>query len=281
MSCIGQLEMETWDATLQLVFSVRLCERKTRCADPRFEKEFRGVEQLPYILGHQHGTSKRFVTVSFFDLTLWTNVLMIKKHFRLKMISRRSSSSGSRNKSFPRSQPQSSSTWCPLEIQWEDERGEIATHITPNQHLPKYVSLLDKGLYPQNSILFPCSIRRKLRKNNPKEDLSYQKLNLPGPNRDGSSTAGASWPTRQKGEESIFVLNIISMSMSIKTYYSWLIANGVMRILSFFFVQIGDLEDYIDNMLIRILEVIQILHMCPRRLILICINYQLRTLCQL
>merc|ERR1711973_534341 len=26
---------------------LQLCERKTRCADPRFETEFRGVEQLP------------------------------------------------------------------------------------------------------------------------------------------------------------------------------------------------------------------------------------------
>ena len=134
------------------------------------------------------------------------------------MISRRSGSSGSRNKSFPGSQPQSSPTWCSLEIQWEDERGETASHSTPNQHLSKYVSLLDKGALPpkdlKNSILFRCSIRSKLRNNNPKEDPSYQKLNLPGLNRDGSSTAGASWPTRQKGEESIFVLNIMSMSMS-------------------------------------------------------------------
>merc|ERR1712107_724770 len=41
-----------------------------------FVREFRGVKQLPYILGHQHGTSKR-----------------------------RSGSSGSRNKSFPGYQP--------------------------------------------------------------------------------------------------------------------------------------------------------------------------------
>ena len=169
------------------------------------------------------------------------------------MISRRSSSSGSRNKSFPGSQPQSPPTWCSLEIQWEDERGEIASHITPNQHLPKYLSILDKGaLYSR-----------------------YHKLNLPGPNRDGRSTAGASWPTGQKGEETILVRDIMSHSQN----YSWLITNDVMRILSFIFVQIGDLEDYIDNMLIRILEVIQILHMCPRLLIWICINYQLCTLC--
>ena len=94
------------------------------------------------------------------------------------MISRRSGSSGSRNKSFPGSQPQSSPTWCPLEIQWKDERGETASHITPNQHLPKYVSLLDKGALPpkdlKNSILFRCSLRSRLRNNNPKEESSIK-----------------------------------------------------------------------------------------------------------
>ena len=76
---------------------------------------------------------------------------------------------------------------------------------------------MTRGLPPKdlkNRILFRCSIRSKLRNNNPQEDSSYQKLNLPGLNRDGSSTAGASWPTRQKGEKSFFVLNIMSMSMS-------------------------------------------------------------------
>ena len=109
-------------------------------------------------------------------------------------------------------------------------RRERWNHIS--YHLPKYLSILDKGaLY---------SI--------------YHKLNLPGPNRDGRSTAGASWPTGQKGEETILVRDIMSHSQN----YSWLITNDVMRILSFIFVQVGDLEDYIDNMLIRILEVIHI-----------------------
>ena len=54
------------------------------------------------------------------------------------------------------------------------------------------------------------------------------------------------------------MLNIMSMSVSKLAIHGSNGANGVMKILSFFFVQIGDLEDYIDNMLIRILEVIHI-----------------------
>ena len=148
MSCLGQLEMETW-----CNFSTRFLGQALWEKDQmRRSQIWDGIPwsrttpvhtrtpawDLPMV-GYRIVLQSNFVNKYFDD----------KKHFRLKIISRRSGSSGSRNKSFAGSQPQSSPTWCSLEIQWEDERGEIASHITPNQHLPKYVSLFNKGLYPQ------------------------------------------------------------------------------------------------------------------------------------
>ena len=179
MSCMGQLEMETWCNSSTCFLGQALWEKDQM----RRSQIWDGIPWSRTIPVHTRTPAWDLQTVGY-SIVLRSNFVNKcfddKKPFRLKMISRRSGSSGSRNKSFPGSQPQSSPTWCPLEIQWKDERGETASHITPNQHLPKYVSLLDKGALPpkdlKNSILFRCSIRSKLRNNNPKEDSSYQKL---------------------------------------------------------------------------------------------------------
>ena len=148
MSCLGQREMETWCNSSTCFLGQALWEKDQM----RRSQIWDGIPWSQTTPVHTRTPAWDLQTVGY-SIVLRSNFVNKcfddKKPFRLKMISRRSGSSGSRNKSFPGSQPQSSPTWCSLEIQWEDERGEIASHITPNQQLPKYVSILDKGLYPK------------------------------------------------------------------------------------------------------------------------------------